>query len=420
MAEDGDAGPAGPTAGFRNAGWTMEHLPAGTSVLVQPLQTLDAAATNGFLFSRGAPRTVVCIMHPREFLATHYLIPHILDAGCAVWTQASRSVGNDLRLEHEIVLHDVAAAMLRLRKLGFEKIVLLGNSGGSSLYMFYNQLALLASERRLERTPGGRPTRLAEADMPAADGVVLVAPHPGQGLLLMNAIDPSVADEADPFSVDPALDFMAPANGFKEPPESAGYAADFVARYRAGQRARVARLDDMARAAIKERLAARKRAKERPSRDDAARGAHQSIMEIWRTDADLRCFDLSLDPSDRSYGSVWGRNPYASNYGSVGFARLCTPESWLSTWSGLSSKAAMPETLKSVEQPTLVVEYSGDNTIFPADVDALYAVIPARDKSRVRFRGDHHGRPLARGEAPGRDAAGAHIGRWLKERFPAA
>jgi hypothetical protein len=409
---------AGPTAGFRNAGWTMEHLPEGTSVLVQPLQTLDDAATNGFLFSRGAPKTVVCIMHPREFLATHYLIPDILDAGCAAWTQASRSVGNDLRLEHEIVLHDVAAAMIRLRSLGFEKIVLLGNSGGSSLYIFYNQQALLAPERRLERTPGGRPTRLGEATMPVADGIVLVAPHPGQGLLLMNAIDPSLTDEADPFSVDPSLDFMATANGFREPPASATYAPDFVSRYRAGQRARVARLDEMARASIKERLAARKRAKESASRDDVARGAFQAIMEIWRTDADLRCFDLALDPSERNYGSVWGRNPYASNYGSVGFARLCTPESWLSTWSGLSSKAAMPETLKSAEQPTLVVEYSGDNTIFPADVDALYAAIPARDKSRAKFRGDHHGRPLAKGEAPGRDAAGKHIADWLKQRFP--
>lgn len=418
MPDDGTPSNATPTAGFRNAGWTMEHLPQGTSVLVQPLQTLDGAATNGFLFSRGAPKTVVCIMHPREFLATHYLIPDILDAGCAAWTQASRSVGNDLRLEHEIVLHDVAAAMVRLRALGFEKIVLLGNSGGASLYIFYNQQALLAPDARLARTPGGRPTTLAEATLPVTDGIVLVAPHPGQGILLMNAIDPSVADEGDPFSVDPALDFMNPANGFRAPPESAGYAPDFVDRYRAGQRTRVARLDEMARASIAERRAARKRGKEGGSRDDLVHGAFQEIMTIWRTDADLRCFDLSLDPSERNYGSVWGRNPYASNYGSIGFARLCTPESWLSTWSGLSSKAAMPKTLKSVEQPTLVVEYSGDNTIFPADVDALYAAIPAADKSRARFRGDHHGRPLAKGEEPGRVAAGAHIGAWLKERFP--
>ncbi len=409
---------ATPTAGFRNAGWTMEHLPEGTSVLAQPLETQDGAATNGFLFSRGSPKTVVCIMHPREFLATHYLIPDILAAGCAAWTQASRSVGNDLRLEHEIVLHDVAAAMRRLRDLGFEKIVLLGNSGGASLYMFYNQQALLAPEARLARTPGGRPTKLADETMPVADGIVLVAPHPGQGLLLMNAIDPSVTDESDPFAADPSLDFTSSDNGFREPPQSASYAPEFVDRYRAAQRARVARLDEIARASIAERMAARKRAKDGGSHEDTKRGAYQQIMTIWRTDGDLRCFDLSLDPSDRNYGSVWGRNPFASNYGSVGFARLCTPESWLSTWSGLSSKAAMPETLKSVEQPTLVVEYTGDNTIFPADVDALYGVIPASDISRAKFRGDHHGRPLAKGETPGRIAAGQHIGAWIKERFP--
>ena len=145
--------------------------------------------------------------------------------------------------------------------------------------------------------------------MPVADGIVLVAPHPGQGLLLMNALDPAVLDEADPFSVDPGLDFMDPANGFRPLPESSSYTPDFVDRYRTGQRARVARLDDRARASIAERMAARKRGKETGARDDVARGAFQEIMTIWRTDGDLRCFDLSLDPSDRNYGSVWGRNP---------------------------------------------------------------------------------------------------------------
>src|SRR5947207_9094152 len=88
--------PGGVTAGFRNAGWTAENLPHGTRTAVMPLRTADGAATNGFLYTRGGEKTVVCIMHPREFLATHYLIPHILAAGCAAWTQASRSVGNDL------------------------------------------------------------------------------------------------------------------------------------------------------------------------------------------------------------------------------------------------------------------------------------------------------------------------------------
>lgn len=53
------------------------------------------------------------------------------------------------------------------------------------------------------------------------------------------------------------------------------------------------------------------------------KGAHTPIMTIRRTNADLRCFDLSLDPSDRKYGSLWGSDPYTSNYGSAGFARSC-------------------------------------------------------------------------------------------------
>ena len=77
-------------------------------------------------------------------------------------------------------------------------------------------------------------------------------------------------------------------------------------------------------------------------------------MTVWRTDADPRCFDLSIDPSDRAYGTLWGRDPRASNYGAVGFARNCTPEAWLSTWSGLSSNAALAKTVPSIEQPSTV------------------------------------------------------------------
>ena len=405
------------TAGLRNAQWTMRGVPAGTQCVAMPLETADGASCSGFLYWRGSPKTAVCIMHPREFLVTHYLVPSILEAGCAAWTQTSRSVGNDLRLEHEIALFDVAAGLAQLSKMGFKRIVLLGNSGGASLYTFYNQQALLDPAKRLETTPGGRPTKLAELAMPVPEAFIYVAPHPGQGRLLLNCIDPSVSDERDPVATDPALDPFTPANGFAQPPQGSKYDADFVARYREAQRARVARLDVAARAMIDERMAARKRAKVSGERADQVRGAHTPVMTIWRTDADLRCWDLSLDPSDRRYGSVWGSDPFASNYGAVGFARFCTPESWLSTWSGLSSRAVMAETLQSVEQPALMIEYTGDSTIFPADLDKLYAAIRTGDKERRKFRGDHHGRPLAKGEAAGRDEAGRCIADWLMQRF---
>ncbi len=403
------------TAGFRNAGWTMGGLPEGAEVTVHPLRTADGAAVNGFLYTAGPSNVVACIMHPREFLATHYLVPELLAAGYAVFTQTSRAVGSDLRLEHEITLLDVAAGLSFLKER-FGKIVLIGNSGGASLYGFYNQQSLLAPEARLERTPGGRATGLRELEMPQADGIVLVSPHPGQGIVLLNCIDPSVTDENDPLGIDPDLDFLDPANGYA--PGGAHYAAPFVERFRSGQRARVARLDDTAKALIADRLAARARGKQSGERGERIRGAHTTAMTIWRTDADLRCWDLALDPSDRAVGSIWSRDPYATNFGVVGFARFCTPEAWLSTWSGLTSRANLFETAAAIEQPALLIEYSGDQVVFPADVERIFAAIPSADRTRHRFRGDHHGQPLVEGEEPGRSRAGQAIRDWLQDRFP--
>lgn len=382
-----------------------------------PLTTHDGQAVQGLLYSRGPSRKVVFLMHPREFIATHYLVPDVLDAGWACWVQGARSIGNDLRLEHEFAVHDVAAGMLHLRSLGFETVVLLGNSGGAGLFAFYNQQSLSSPARRIPRTPAGRPTGLDTAALPVADGVVLVSPHPGQGMLLMNALDPSVTDESDPFSRDTSLDPFSAANGFHAPPESSRYGADFVARYRAAQRDRVARLDSRALALVEQKQAARSRYKTSRNAQDKALASHGAIFTVWRTDADLRCWDLALDPSDRLVGSLWGADPAVSNLGSVGFGRIVTPESWLSTWSGLSSNASMQKCAASIEQPALLVEYSGDNCVFPADVDAIYADMRSTRKVRHCVRGNHHGQALDDGEDPGQVIAGRHLSRWLAETF---
>jgi len=416
-------GPAVVTAGFLNTDWSPRDVPDGTITRNVVLRTADNAAVTGSLYMRGKPETVVCVMHPREFMACHYLIPDIVESGCAAWSQGSRSVGNDLRLEHEVALFDVAAGLNFLRAQQFKRIVLLGNSGGASLYAFYVQQSGLAGSRRLPHAPGGRPTNLATLDMPEVAGFMFVAPHPGQGLLLMGCIDPSVVDERDPLSVDPSLDPLDAENGFAEPPASSKYSPGFLERYRAAQRSRVAKLDAVARDMIAARMDARKKAKSGGSGGSGGdeqlrrRGAHTPIMTVWRTDADPRCFDLSIDPSDRAYGTLWGRDPRTSNYGAVGFARNCTPEAWLSTWSGLSSNAALVKTALSIQQPALLIEYTGDVSTFPGVAREIFAAIGTSQKSHIRVRGDHHGRALAKGEELGRNIAGGHIRDWLHEHF---
>ena len=406
---------AAVTAGLRGASWDVARMATPYTMTPHVLFTQDGQRTLGFLFSRGGETSVVCMMHPREMIVTNYLVPDILDAGCACWVQGPRSVGNDLRLEHEIALFDVAAGMSHLKSLGFRKTILLGLSGGAGLYAFYNQQSLTAPQARIAQTPGGRPTKLAELDMPVADALVFVSPHPGQGKLLMAGIDPSVIDETQPLQSDATLDPFNPKNGFRRPLDSSSYAQDFIEKYRAAQIRRVEKIDAFSRELIAEKMAARKRLKEAPNRDDKWRSSYAPVFNVWRTDADLRCWDLSLDPSDRRIGSLWGPDPTVSNLGSVGFARVVTPESWLSTWSGLSSNASFDKCASAVEQPTLLVAYTGDNCVFPSDLTTIFDGLKTSQKTRVDVRGNHHGLPLAPGEEAGQIQAGLAIQRWLND-----
>jgi len=247
--------------------------------------------------------------------------------------------------------------------------------------------------------------------------VTASATLPKRGVGSAVLIVPVVTDENDALSCDPALDPFSAANGFRRPPESASYSADFIERYRAAQRARCERIDTKARQMIAAKREALARNKEHPSRDDKRVASHAPIFQVWRTDADLRCWDTSLDPSDRLVGSLWGADPEVSNLGSVGFGRVVTPESWLSTWSGLTSNAAMSKSAVAIEQPMMLVEYTGDNCVFPADVKALYDSVPSSNKQYRRVRGNHHGLPLAPGEPNGQEQAGRYLGEWLKATF---
>jgi len=396
---------------------TAGSRPESASTSVHELTTADGATVRGVLATVPGATTVVSLMHPRQDLTCHPLVPLLLQAGAAVWTQHTRSVNNDLTLVHEQALLDAAAGMVFLREHGFGSIVTLGHSGGGTLYAYYLEQAGLPPARRIATTPGGRPAKLADAEMPLADGAIFLAPHPGQGQLLLACIDPSVADEQDPMSVVPELDPFSPANGFAEPSASSAYTQEFLARYRAAQRDRVARVDAVAREHLARTAEARAAFKNSGNAFDRRRSLAPAIITVFRTDADPRTVDLSLDPSDRPYGSLFGKRPDLINYGLTGFGRLTTPEAWLSTWSGLSSNASFVRCAPGVTVPTLFIELTGDQAAFPADSRQMTGALGADDLTTATVRGLHFGGPIADGEPTGNELAATEIISWLSQRY---
>ena len=108
---------------------------------------------------------------------------------------------------------------LWLRERGYERVIAVGNSGGGTLYAFYQAQAVTLPPGRFVDTPAGEPCDLNACVLPALDGMVHIATHLGQGKLMLDNIDPSVVDETDPLSVDPSLDMYNPDNGFRVPPK---------------------------------------------------------------------------------------------------------------------------------------------------------------------------------------------------------
>jgi hypothetical protein len=240
--------------------------------------------------------------------------------------------------------------------------------------------------------------------------------------VLQAAIDPSVVDEHDPLSCDPALDMYDPRNGFCEPPAWSVYDPAFLERYRAAQLARVTRLDATAR-----ELTARQADAEATSlaertadqqRDIQRRRACESVMVIYRTMANPAFVDRTIDPSGRDYGSLLSERPDLMNYAALGLARTCTPRSWLSTWSGVSSYADLVSNVACIAEPTLLVHAGRDREVFPADIAAIDAAIASPDKQvRTVERARHYFEPEP-GQREGQvEPLMDIVVPWIQERF---
>lgn len=329
-----------------------------------------------------APKVGVLLMHPRVDFTHHYAIPRLLQAGFCVLGAMTRGGGSDVYVEHEEMLLDMAACIRYLKeKKRVDRIVLFGNSGGGSLSAYYQAEARLPPAERTRESPARNPTRLDSAPMTPADLLVYVAAHPGQGKVLLDCIDPSVTDENDILSVEPSLDMYDARNGFREPEATSKYSEDFLARYRSAQRERVHRIDQAARVIVE-------RQKSAPAGTRAA--VADPLLTVNRTMANPSYVDLTLDPSKRDYGSLLSERPDLMNYSSVGFARTCTARSWLSTWSGISSKADLAANVARIEEPSLLVHAERDREVFPSDARRVFDAMASTDKTFHALDASHY------------------------------
>ena len=409
----------------------FSQRPSEVRTLLTQLEAEDGGRSKGaYYYLEGSrPKTAVLIMHPRGDSTMHFILQPLAKEGFATMGMMSRSAGYSGI--HEELLLDVAAGIKFLKSRGAEHVVLAGHSGGGSLMTFYQAQAETKPPNRVKETPAGDPPNLNEFDLPMADGLLLMTAAEGEGLHIAHHLDPSVIDENDPFSYDPSMDPYNPDNGWRVPPEESKYTPEFVERFRKAQQERAQRLVEIARSRIRKQNFYRDLMKSpefekmdlRERLMVQRRARFEGPMHIWRTRADVRYFDLSLDPSDRTlghYAAGFGRRSDLQNWSHERRLRYLTPRAFLSTES-IVSNARMWDNLGKISIPVLVVNSSADPGVHASEARQAFLAAASEDKEGVWIVGGNHSfRPEGpkRGERNQREKTTEALATWIKKRWP--
>ncbi|MFE7835127.1 hypothetical protein ACFU53_03345 [Streptomyces sp. NPDC057474] len=309
-------------------------------------------------------RTAVVTIHPSSNFLGHYALSAFARAGVDAIGMTTRYIGNDTALLLENCVVDVGSVVRHLRNEGYERVVLFGNSGGGGLVSLYQNQA---EQPTITSAPSGGGPDLTRADLPRADALILAMAHPGRAQLLAEWLDPAVRDEQNPLDRDAELDMFDPLNG---PP----YAPEFLRRYRAAQLAR------------SEAITARA---EKQLAELSTRGIADMPFLVHGVCADPRFLDLSLDPSDREPGTLWG-DAWNANFQPAALGHYTTLRSWLSQWSVSRTRGDGPARLRAVTAPVHVVYGTADQGCFPSHAHALYEAVRHDRKAITPVKGGKH------------------------------
>lgn len=315
--------------------------------------------------------TVFIFQHPTTTLNLLPLPTALAARGHHVLCGASRYPKNDAALILEKTVLDLGSWVRWAREVGgYDRVVLVGWSGGGALSLLYQAEALDPS---ITHTPAGDPVDVAGAGLKPADGVIFIAAHLSRAETLTEWIDPSVLDEADPGTRDRTFDIYA-----DDAPHTPPYDADFVAEFREAQRARNRRISRWAL----EQLAVLR---------DAGGPEQERPFLVHRTMCDVRWLDPAVDPNDRKPNWCYLGDPRTVNVGPVGLARYTTLRSWLSQWSlDHSAGSGARNAARISEGPVLQIENSADDAVPATHNPIVREALATPDKSYEIIAGATH------------------------------
>ncbi|GLK43884.1 MULTISPECIES: hypothetical protein [Novosphingobium] len=195
-----------------------------------PVQAAPAVKTTFVPLARGVPgvlyeptvpgpkaATAVFAMHSSADYLSFSACTELAQRGyrvlCANNSTSKSGAANDGMLDQVLVEAKAAVSWLR-RQPGVRHVVLLGHSGGGTVMSAYQFIAegglgACRSAEKIWKCPGSL------ADLPPADGVMLIDSNWGLGAMTLFSIDPAVKTEDSGTALDPALDMYNPANGFR-------------------------------------------------------------------------------------------------------------------------------------------------------------------------------------------------------------
>jgi hypothetical protein len=133
----------------------------------------------------------------------------------------------------DTILSEAKFGVAYLRKYpGIQKVVLFGHSGGATVMTSYQDIAengvkACQGDEKLHKCPNSL------ADLPRADGVMLVDANFGQAEMALFSIDPAVTSADNGKAIDPDLDLFNPKNGFN--PNGSDYSQEFIRKYQSAE-----------------------------------------------------------------------------------------------------------------------------------------------------------------------------------------